>query len=324
MLLLLAGCDRGPHRATDAFVAMGAPVQITVLAGDEVAAGAALRAARAEVERLEALLSDFRPASDVSRLNERESVTLAPETRLLLQRAQQLCRETGGAFDASIGPVKRLWGFGGDATPHLPEASALQHLLLHVGCETYRLEADGSFHWLDPEARLDLGGIAQGFVAGCVADSFRARGIRDFLIDISGDIVIGGERPGGGPWRIGVQNPRQPDSLLATVPMRWRAVTTSGDYEQFFIEGGVRYHHIFDPATGYPARGTASVSVFSDDPIAADCYATALFVLGPERGMAFLAARPDLQAVFVVEGKAGGVAMLPSAGIAAAFAHGQR
>ena len=319
MLLLLASCERGPHRASDAFVAMGAPVEITVLAGSEAEAAAALRAARAEVERLEALLSDYRPASDVSRLNQRETVPLAPETRLLLQRAQQVCRDTGGAFDISIGPVKRLWGFGGDATPHLPEGAALRPLLLHVGCETYRLEEDGGFHWLDPEARLDLGGIAQGFVAGCVADSFRARGIRDFLIDISGDILVGGERPGGGPWRIGVQNPRRPDSLLATVPMRWRAVTTSGDYEQFFVQDGVRYHHIFDPATGQPARGAASVSIFSDDPIAADCYATALFVLGPERGLEFLAARPDLQAVFVVEGKDGSVALRPSPGVAAAF-----
>ena len=109
---------------------------------------------------------------------------------------------------------------------------------------------------------------------------------------------------------MGVQNPRQPDALLARLPMRWTAVTTSGDYEQSFIENGKRYHHIFDPATGYPAWGTTSVSVFSEDPVAADCYATALFVLGPERGLDFVATRPDLGALFVRETPAGRVEML--------------
>jgi len=263
------------------------------------------------------LLSDYRPTSDVSRLNERQSVELAAETRLLLRRAQEVCRETGGAFDVSMGPIKRLWGFGGSGTPHVPDSLALRQLLQHVGCDVYGLDAAGPLRWHDPEAKIDLGGIAQGFVAACVAETLRARGITRFLVNISGDIVVGGERPGGGAWRIGVQNPRQPDSLLVRLPMRFAAVTTSGDYEQFFIADGRRYHHVFDPATGTPARGAASVSVFSDDPIAADCYATALLVMGPERGLAFVAARSDLAAIFVREGGADEVTMQWSANLEA-------
>jgi thiamine biosynthesis lipoprotein len=179
-----------------------------------------------------------------------------------------------------------------------------------VGCETYRLDGDGSFQWLDAEAHIDLGAIAQGYVAACLAETLRVRGIDRFLINISGDIVVEGERPGGGPWRIGVQDPRRPDALVARLPMRWTAVTTSGDYEQYFVENGQRYHHVFDPATGYPSRGAISVSVFSEDPVAADCYATALFVLGPERGLAFVEARPDLGALFVRETPEGKAEML--------------
>ena len=316
-LALVVGCAREPARYDDAFVAMDASVELTFLCRDDAQARAAQTAVRAEVERLEALLSDYRPRSQVSRLNQRETSTVAPETRLLLQRAQEVCRETGGAFDVSMGPIKRLWGFGDGGTPHVPDSLAIQRLLQHVGCEVYEIDLDGNFRWHDSEARLDLGGIAQGFVAACVADTLRARGITSFLVNLSGDIVTGGARPGGGPWRIGVQNPRQPDSLLARLPMRFGAVTTSGDYEQFFIANGQRYHHVFDPQTGAPARGAASVSVFSDDAIAADCYATALLVMGPERGLAFVATRRDLAAIFVRDIGAGRVTMQWSAGLEA-------
>lgn len=315
--VLVASCARDPARYDDAFVAMHAPVELTFLCRDEAAARAAQTAVRAEVERLEALLSDYRPTSQVSRLNERQAVTLAPETHFLLRRAQEVCRETGGAFDISMGPIKRLWGFGDGGIPHVPDSLALHRLLQHVGCNVYEIDPNGGFRWHDAEARLDLGGIAQGFVANCVAETLRARGITRFLVNMSGDIIVGGVRPGGGPWRIGVQNPRQPDSLLARLPMRFGAVTTSGDYEQFFIVDGQRYHHVFDPQTGTPARGAASVSVFSDDPVDADCYATALLVMGPERGLAFVASRSDLGAIFVRDTGAGKAVMQWSAALAA-------
>jgi thiamine biosynthesis lipoprotein len=134
-----------------------------------------------------------------------------------------------------------------------------------------------------------------------IAALLQARGIHHFLLDVSGDIVTAGQRAGGGAWRIGVQDPRRPDSLLATVALDARAVTTSGDYEQFFEVAGTRYHHIFDPATGWPARGVQSATVIADDPVAADCYAKVVFVLGPERGLAFLESRPDLRGVLVSE-----------------------
>ncbi len=321
-LLLPAGCARGPQRHDETFFAMNAAVEITLVTASTSRAQAALQAARAEVERLESLLSDYRPESNVSRLNDRTTDIPAPETRFLMERAQQVCRETGGAFDISLGPMKRLWGFGSDENPHVPAPEEIASVLQHVGCEMYALAPDGRVVWLDTQARIDLGGIAQGYVAACLADTFGARGIERFLITISGDIAVAGERPDGGPWRVGVQNPRQPDSLLASVPMQWAAVTTSGDYEQFFVEKGVRYHHVFDPATGYPARGAASVSVWSNDPVAADAYATALFVLGPERGLAFVDSRPDLAALFVVEGTDGGLSLRRSAALAAAAAHG--
>jgi len=167
------------------------------------------------------------------------------------------------------------------------------------------LSPEGHLRWNDAVAELDLGGIAQGFVCERIADLLQARGIHRFLVDVSGDIVTAGRRADGGPWRIGIQDPRRPDSLLATVVLDARAVTTSGDYEQFFEATGVRYHHIFDPATGWPVRGMQSATVVADDPVAADCYAKVVFVLGPDRGLAFLESRPDLRGVLVSESAPG-------------------
>jgi len=189
--------------------------------------------------------------------------------------------------------------------PHVPDSSAIRALLPHVGCDCYAIDPAGRFVWRDSLAEIDLGGIAQGFVGGCIADTLRALGLNDFLIDVSGDVVTGGHRPGGGAWRIGIQHPRQPDSLLVRVEMPTACVTTSGDYEQFFMHDGVRYHHVFDPHTGWPVRGVTSVSIFTDDPVAADCYTKVVFVLGPERGRAFLDARPDLRGLIVSESPSG-------------------
>jgi thiamine biosynthesis lipoprotein len=315
--LVAGACARRPAPYQDAFLAMDSSVQLTLAGVPEARARAAAAAARAEVERLESILSDYRPASNVALLNRRATDRPAPETRLLLERAQRVCRASGGAFDVSLRPVKQLWGFGTGLTMHVPDSSAVRAALHHVGCEVYTLMPDGRLVWNDAEAMLDLGGIAQGYVAQCVADTLRGRGVRDFLIDISGDLVAGGERPGGGPWRIGVQHPRRPDSLLARLRLDAAAVTTSGDYEQFFESGGRRYHHVFDPATGRPVdNGVVSVTVLSDDAVDADCYTKVIFVLGPERGLELLEARPDLRGLVVSEPRPGRLEVRWSDGLA--------
>lgn len=302
--VLAAGCAPAPEPYQETFLAMDAAVSLTLVAAAD-SGRAAVAAVRAEVERLESILSDYRPESNVSRLNRRETDVLAPETRFLLERAQETCRRTGGAFDSSLRPIKRLWGFGSDLEMHVPDSSAVRAALAHVGCDVYALSPDGRLVWNDAEAEIDLGGIAQGYVAGRMAEILRRHGITRFLIDVSGDILAAGERPGGGPWRVAIQDPRRPDRILAQVRLQDEAITTSGDYEQFFEAGGQRYHHIFDPQTGWPARGTVAVSVRSTDPVAADAYATAVFVLGSERGLALLESRADLAGVVVTESRAG-------------------
>jgi thiamine biosynthesis lipoprotein len=294
---------------------MNSYVELTVVEAPGHSFAAAFANVQAEVQRLEAVLSDYDARSNVGRLNRRDTMELAPETALLLRRAQEVCHETDGAFDVSMGPIKRLWGFADDAAVHIPTAAEIDTLLRHVGCDVYRIDAAGRLHWNDPQAQLDLGGIAQGLVAQRIAEVLETHGFSRFLINVSGDLVARGRRPDGGAWRIGVQHPRQPDSLLTRLSLSMAALTTSGDYEQVVFEDGIRLHHIFDPATGWPARGAASVSVLSNDAIDADCYATAVFVLGPEKGMQFLESKSNLEGLISFEDATGALHVLRSSGL---------
>jgi thiamine biosynthesis lipoprotein len=151
---------------------------------------------------------------------------------------------------------------------------------------------------------VDLGAIAKGWAVDRAMAALQGRGIASAIIDAGGDLRIAGSRPGKGFWRIGVQDPREAGALLLTLDLTDTAIVTSGDYERFFMEGGVRYHHILDPATGMPAAGCRSVTVLASTAAEADAAATAAFVLGPERGLAFLRSRPGVRGVIVDAGGA--------------------
>ena len=146
---------------------------------------------------------------------------------------------------------------------------------------------------------LDLGAIAKGWAVDRAMEKMMARGIRNAIIDAGGDLRVIGARPGKDFWRIGVQHPRDPGALLMTFELKDTAIVTSGDYERFFMADGVRYHHILDPATGQPARGCQSVTVLAPTAAEADACATAAFVLGPSKGLAFLRSRPGVRGVIV-------------------------
>jgi thiamine biosynthesis lipoprotein len=151
---------------------------------------------------------------------------------------------------------------------------------------------------------IDLGAIAKGWAVDRAMQVLTARGIDNAIIDAGGDLRIVGSRPGKGFWRIGVQHPREQGELLLSLDLTDTAIVTSGDYERFFMEGGVRYHHILDPATGMPATGCRSVTVLAPTAAEADAAATAAFVLGAERGIAFLRSRPGVRGMIVDAGGA--------------------
>ena len=250
-----------------------------------------------EVRRLESLLSRTDENSAVSWLNSGEEVSVGQEVCGLIDMAASYTEATGGTFDISIAPVVAAWGFTTD-TYRVPDPAELTEALSRVGMEhVHLLEENGTLSAarLDPGTEIDLGGIAKGYASDRAADLFREYEIPRGLAILGGNILAWGGRPDGTPWSVGIQDPADPqnNSALAGILRLTDAyAVTSGSYQRYFTENGKTYHHIIDPATGYPAdSGLTSVTVVADaaegNGTMCDALSTALFVMGEERALDF-------------------------------------
>jgi FAD:protein FMN transferase len=283
---------------------MGTRFSINLWLGDRPASegGAAIEAALAEIERVEQIASEWRPTSELSQLNADAGGPmrpLSPELFELLQRSKVIAEATGGAFDPSFYGVGQLWKFDPGATPPKPEEiSAKLHL---VDWRAIELDPNtGQGRLQKPGMKLGLGAIAKGYGVDRAALVLVQRGFNNHIVEGGGDTYVSGTKAGK-PWMVGIQRPDRPGSLAA-IPSSDRAIVTSGDYQRFFEFQGKRYAHILDPATGWPIpeeRSAQSVTVLAKDATDADAYATAVAVMGPEKGMAFVEAHPDLEAVII-------------------------
>ncbi len=251
--------------------------------------------AEAAVARVNTLMSPFGDDSDVKRLNDAPAgtwVSVDPLTWRVVMEALRWHRLSGGAFDPTIGPVKRLFTFDGLETDAMPADDALAEARSRVGADKLRFEREGMrLSWAVDGMRLDLGAIAKGFAADLAMESLLRNGARHALVDIGGELRALGGKPGDArkPWRAGIRHPRD-DDVIERFELVDGAVATSGDYERFFLHNGVRYEHIIDPRTGIPlTEGPASVTVIHPSScLAADALATTLCVLGERDGEAFL------------------------------------
>ena len=282
---------------------MGSLVTLTAYAPDAEKAVQAFGAAFQEFHRLEALLTVWRADSDVTRINRaagKARVSVAPETFEVIQRAIEMSRMTGGKFDVTFGALSGLWRFDHDQDNRIPSQDAIQERLPLVGWE--QIEMDAATHSVRlgrKGARIHLGGIGKGYAVDRAVAILRECGLVDFMVQAGGDLYVAG-RKGDRAWRVGVRDPRGgPETYFAAAEIEDATFSTSGDYERFFIRDGRRYHHILDPALGWPARGTRSVSVVAPDATTADALSTGLFVLGAERGAEIVDGLPGVGAVWV-------------------------
>ena len=271
--------------------------------GDERACLAAFDAARAASRRFERLFSRTLPHSDIARLNTSggAAVEIAPETADLLERALFYCADSCGRFDVTMGAAVRLWDLRRGI---VPSRNALDEALAHVGWRGLHVQREGgrTFAQLgDPCAAVDVGGIAKGWIADELTRLLCAHGLADFIVNLGGNVVARGKKPGSVPWNIGIQDPRDKSALVGAMPLRDASAVTSGIYERCCTIGGVFYHHILTPETGMPARtDAAGVTVVADRSIDAEGYSTTLLALGIERGCAFAREHPAIRrAIFV-------------------------
>jgi thiamine biosynthesis lipoprotein len=268
------------------------------------------RAESAVLERLAAvdrLMSTWDPDSELSRFNRHmstEPFPLSPETLEVLHLAQQVSKKTGGAFDITVRPLVAAWGFGANARipGDEPGADELAEIRSRVGFAFLELDlAAGAVRKRQPELECDLSGIAKGFAIDEVARVLSELDWTDFLAEIGGEVRARGERPGGGSWRIGIDLPdAERRAVQGSVELDDIAMATSGDYRSFYEDAGERRTHIIDPHSGRPLDDrVASVSVVHTSTALADAWATALVVLGAEKG-ASLAEAEGIGAYFIV------------------------
>ena len=251
-------------------------------------ASAALDSAEETLRTLDAKLDRHDETSTVSALN-RDGTVEDAELAQLTDIAQTIGALSGGAFDPTVAPVMDAWDFTGDA-PRVPSDEELSALLAHVGLE--KLSVDGNTIALSDGAQLDLGGIAKGYAADLLRAQLEKEGVTSATLDLGGDVFVMGRKTDGSDWRIAVKDPADTESYLGVVSAADKFIVTSGVYERYFEENGVRYHHILDPKTGCPAEsGLVSVTVLCGNGAWADALSTACFVLGPDGALAL---RDDL------------------------------
>lgn len=313
LLTATSGCDRdgAGHRAAAGTMversqlAMGSTLKVEVWTVDAADAPKIIEEVFAEFARLERLMSVWVPDSDVSRMNRAAGaapVAVSAEVRELLGLARQVSDWTGGKFDVTFGALTGLWRFDHDQNGEVPDMQAVRRRLPLIDYRAVRLdEAALAAQVARSGMSVHLGGIGKGYAVDRAVAMLRARGIEHFLIQSGGDIYAGGTK-NGRPWRLGIQDPRGvANHIFADVALSDGAISTSGDYERYFLRDGIRYHHILDPATGEPARGTRSVTIVARRAAIADALSTGVFVMGPTAGMALIERLPDVEGVIVSE-----------------------
>lgn len=293
-LLLPYGCAPAqPLERT--FFAMDTVMTLRLYQGGD---GSLLDRAEARVRELEGLWSVTDGASEISTLNHDGSAELSPETADLLRTALGMCERTGGALDISTYPILRAWGFttGEYAVPEEEEIAALLPMVDYT-----QVMQDGTCAALPEGMEIDLGSVAKGCAGWRLAHLLKENGVTSALLDLGGNIQTVGAKPDGSPWRVAIRNPAG-EGNVGVVEVVDQAVVTSGGYERYFEEDGVRYWHIIDPKTGAPARsGLASVTVVGESGLLCDGLSTALFVMGREGALEHWRQHRDFEAVLVSE-----------------------
>lgn len=262
-----------------------------------------------KIEFLEQLLTFNAPEGDINKLNENagvKSIELNPETMKIIKKAQEVSGMSNGAFDITVGPLVKTWGIGSELE-RIPSKEEIAKILPLVNYT--ELYLDNSSAGLKRKGQMvDLGGIAKGYAGDAAIEIYKQNGIESAFINLGGNVVTLGNKPDGSQWRVGIRNPRpqgkEAGQTVGTVKVTSKAVVTAGDDQRYFENKGVRYHHILDPATGYPAKSDLmSVTLITDSSLVADALDTAVFILGLEKGKDLIKQYGGVEAVFITTDK---------------------
>ena len=305
-LTLVSSCSKKEGLYKETRVIMGTYVTITLnesgKSQDDLTKAAS--DAFAQVEKVDELMSTYKPQSNLSRINQSAGIAPVhadPEVIDVIEKALYVAGLTDGAFDVTVGPLVNAWKIGSKEA-RVPSPAEVKQALPLVGYRNIEINKNAGTVFISKRgASIDLGGIAKGYASDMAVSVLKKAGIKGGIVACAGDIKVFGVRPDGTLWTVGIQHPRKAHGeLMAKLPLTDCAVSTSGDYERYFLKGGVRYHHILDPRTGYPARGLMSVTVLSKESWLSDSMGK-LFVLGPDKAYALALKHPEIEVLMITD-----------------------
>jgi thiamine biosynthesis lipoprotein ApbE len=308
-------------RTRDFRYLMGTSVEVEAYGSNDAARRAAIDEAFGAIAEVDRLMSNYRDDSELSRINRlaaHQSVRVSDPMLSVLEAAQQVSARSQGGFDATIGPLVRLWGFH-DKKPHLPTAAELAAVRPLVDYRNLLIdEQTHSVRFARAGVEIDLGGIAKGFAVEVAASALRRRAL-DGFIDAGGNQYLLGSPPGKRMWTAGIKDPDRPDRLLGVVESPETSVSTSADYATYVEINGRRFGHILDPHTLQPSDRALSVTILARDGTMADAMSKAAFILGPSAGLALVDSFPGMSAVIAYRRPDHSIGLAISPRLGAAF-----
>lgn len=317
LLVMGGGCNGQSSAPVQEYqrqsMVMDTLISIQVWASDSASGKSALDAAFAEFIRIDHLCDRFAlkklsdpNVSDVYRININAGIkptVVSDDVLAMLKQSQRMAYLSKGAFDVTVGPLMDCWGFT-TKQYRVPADTELKAALSLVDYRQVVVDEQKKTVFLPRKGmEIDLGGVAKGYATDRAAQKLREMGIKSALINAGGNIYALGAKPDGSAWSTGIQDPRNPNQIIAIIKVKNQAVVSSGDYERYFIRDGIRYHHILDPATGKPARQLIATTIVGPSATEADLLSTTLFVTGSQTGTALVGQLANVNAVFVDEAK---------------------
>ena len=304
LLLLLPTSVAFADWFSDARPMMGTEVSVHLWSDDPEAGQLALEEVFNEAARIDRLMSTYKDESEISKINREAAngrIAAGDELFGLIRRALEISVLTEGAFDITFDSVGQHYDF---RSRQRPDTNTVEAERKHIDYQLVKLDQTArTVHFLEEGVRINLGGIAKGYVVERGIDLLRQQGIENAIVTAGGDSRLLGDRRGR-PWMVGIRDPRNDGQVAISVPLADEAISTSGDYERYFDEDGVRYHHIIQPSTGEPASGVHSASVLGPDAVITDALSTSVFVMGVRRGLTLIGTLPDYESIVIdAEGK---------------------
>ena len=303
VITFITGCRRTAEPVTETDFYLDTVVQITLYDTDgRNSCIQNIRECFELIDRYECLFSATKEDSDIWNINHSNGnpVSVSDDTISLLHTAIYYSELSEGKVDLTVLPLSELWDFGSEGNSHIPDDNAIQEAISHINYRTVHIEGN-TVKLLDSDTAIDLGFIAKGYIADRLKEYLLEQGVKSACINLGGNLITIGTKPDGQPYRIGIQKPFSDEGeIITAIDVTDYSVVSSGVYERYFYEDGVLYHHLLDPATGYPANNNiAGVTILTPSSVDADALSTTCFFLGIDAGMELIESLEDVEVLFI-------------------------